>query len=202
MFSLKLFHVEKVNMEAKAVQHLVKAMLLLSDFQPGRSSLEETTTYAKRVVAQLLVDSEDKEEFKDKLLSILANIKSLDGEINQTATGSEVNLALTPEEIAKMDAAEMRSAKEKREDARKLKKRLREQQNYDKTAMNCTRCGLVRRDRLNINQIGLDSDENGTQFDNTFGNVCECSDRSSSTSRSSSRSSSEEDKEATKMKME
>lgn len=186
------------------MQHLVKVLLRLSDFHPERSSIEETTSYGKRIVDQILLDSEDKEEFKDKLLSILRNIESLEGELNGTNRSSDERPPLTPEAVAKMDAADMRSEQERREDARKLKKRLREQKSYDKTAMNCTRCGLVRRDRLNINQIGLDSDENGTQFDNTFGNVCECSDRSSSSSTGSrsSSSSSDDERSTTKMRSE
>lgn len=188
-------------MEAKAVQHLVKVLLRLSDFQSEKISLKETNLFAKRVVDQLLLDCEDKEEFKDKLLSILRNVGSLEGELTLKTSDGGIQHPHTPEAIAKMDAAEMRSGKEKQEDAQRLKKRLREQKNYDKTAMSCARCGLVRRDRLNINQIGLDSDENGTQFDNTFGNVCECSSRSSRSSSSMSGSSDDETKE-TKIKTE
>lgn len=182
------------------MQHLLKVLLRLSDFQSEKISVKETTLFAKRVVDQLLLDCEDKEEFKDKLLSILRNVGSLEGELTLKTSAGTIQYPLTPETIAKMDAAEMRSGKEKQEEARKLKKRLREQKNYDKTAMSCARCGLVRRDRLNINQIGLDSEESGTQFDNTFGNVCECSSRSSSSSSMSG--SSDDEARETKIKTE
>eukprot|EP00796_Vickermania_ingenoplastis_P005005 gene5005-3600_t len=164
------------GMEAKAARLLADTLLRMSDFQPPHRTKDAAEAYAAAVVKGLKdLAPNDKEEFKDRLLEVLTNITNLDGEI---AEGDQ----LTPEAVAGMDAAEMRSAKQKRVAAAELRKRGREQQTYDKTSMYCSRCGLVRRDRLNINQMGLDSEENGTQFEYNFGNLCECAERSSSES--------------------
>lgn len=172
-------------MQAKATQHLTKTLLKMSDFQSENCTQEETESYAKAIVDKLYSVAADKEEFRDRLLAIMLNIENLDGELR----GGQ---KITPEVVATMDAAEMLSAKQRKKEESRLRKRLREQENYDKTSMYCPHCGLVRRDRLNINQMGLDSEENGTHFDYNFGNLCECSERSSSSSSTDSESSSDE----------
>lgn len=154
---------------------VTKALLKLSDFQPGATTTHELEEYAKKVAERMCSETDDAEELKDKLLCLLTNVENLDGEIR----GGQL---IPPEQLAVMDGDEMRSAKQKKELANQLRKRVREQENYDKTSMHCPRCNLVRRDRLNINQMGLDSDENGTQFDYNFGNMCECSERSDDSS--------------------
>lgn len=168
-------------MQVRAVKNLAQTLMKLKDFKCMDCPEKLAEGFAEKVVEKMFSDTEDKEERKDKLLSILLNIHNLEGEL--CSTGEK---GLRPEEVAGMDAAEMCSQKQKREAAASLRKRLREQEAYDKTSLQCLKCGLIRSDRLNVNQMGLDSEENGTQFDYHFGNFCECIDRSSSESESRS----------------
>lgn len=160
--------------DKKLVAFLASSLLKLDDFK-GKS--QDANDYAVQVIATLRTTAESNEDFKDRAMGIIANVKNLNGEFTR--------FHITPTDLATMDATDMLSQLQKREQEKIDRKRAREQTLFDKTGMLCKTCGLVRRDRLNINELALDSEENGTQFDYNFDNVCTCSQTSSSSSTDS-----------------
>lgn len=160
--------------DRKLVALLTSTLQKLDDFS---SSASDAQLYATRVVQTLRQISAHSEDFRDRVAGIVANVHNLRGEIHEQN--------ITPDELARMDETEMLSRAQKREQRVLSRKRAREQTNFDKTSMLCTKCGLIRRDRLNINELALDSEENGTQFDYNFDNVCTCSHSSSDETASS-----------------
>lgn len=165
--------------DTRMVESLKAALLQLEDFRDKLLAAEE---YAVKVVTTARQDADGPDDFKDQIMGIIANVKHLEGEI---ATKE----CIAPEDLAKMDIADMRSRKQKRELALFSRKRAREQTNYERTNMMCSKCGLVRQDRININEMGLDSEENGSHFEYNYDNLCTCS-------HSSEEDSSSEDEEA------
>ena len=162
----------------------------LDDF---KDMADAATSYATTVVAAARAANDTDEDFTDKIMCIVANVKNLNGQLR----GAEGEI--TAEELAVMDANAMRSHQQKKTMAAIHRKRAREQTNIDKTSLHCNKCGLVRRDRLNINELALDSEESGSHFDYNFDNVCTCSHSSeeedSSNESNSDSNSSDEEKE-------
>ncbi|RNF23035.1 uncharacterized protein Tco025E_02946 [Trypanosoma conorhini] len=167
-----------------------KARLQLSTLLRGldefRLHPEKADAYADAAVNKMSAEYLDKESFRDQLMGLLANMRNLDGELEKVG----------PSVLATLNPQEMLSRSQRRDRERFLRKRAREQMLYDVTSMLCPTCKLVRPDRLNLNHMALDSEENGTQFDYNFDNLCQCDHHSSeegtSTSSSSSLSKSEE----------
>ncbi|KEG12203.1 hypothetical protein DQ04_01901090 [Trypanosoma grayi] len=160
-------------MRAKALSQLITVLKDLEEFKrvPEKGSL-----YAEAMVAAMCAAFADKESFRDQLLGVLANIRSVDGELAK----------IGPTALATMKPQEILSARQRRDRDRFLRKRTREQIVYDEIKMLCATCKLVRPDRLNLNHIALDSEENGTQFDYNFDNLCQCSHHSSEDTSSTS----------------
>ncbi|ORC93191.1 uncharacterized protein TM35_000025170 [Trypanosoma theileri] len=168
---------------AKAIAQLTAILSELREFEPTAAA-----AYAESVVSAMAAAFTDKEDFRDQLMSLLANMRSLDGELTQVG----------PAVLATMKPQEMLSRKQRQERNRFLRKRTREQIVYDATSMLCTTCKLVRPDRLNLNQLALDSEENGTQFDYNFDNLCQCThDSDEDTSSTSSSSDTDKDEVST-----
>lgn len=163
--------------DARIVGLLSTTFQRLDDFKDKE---DEATAYAVAVAAAARATSSTEEDFKDQILSIVANVKNLNGQIR----GSTGEIAAA--ELAVMDANSMRSHQQRKQLAALHRKRAREQTNIDKTSLHCTKCGLVRRDRLNINELALDSEESGSHFDYNFDNVCTCSHSSEEESSSDS----------------
>lgn len=170
----------------KAAQLLAKTLKPLKDFNGKPSSVVDV--FARTVATNLYAKSEDKDSFRDSMLALITNLPNLEGELYDGETQ-----LLSPEKLACMDADELRSQQQKKEVGAERRKRMKTEINFDKTSMTCAVCGLVRQDRLNINQMGLDSEENGTQFDYNFGNLCECSSHHSSSDSSDDEASSSEE---------
>ncbi|CBZ38468.1 hypothetical protein, conserved [Leishmania donovani] len=164
----------------KIVNLLAIALQKVDDFK-GKSA--DARHYASQVVAAVRANNNTEEEFRDQIICIVANVKNLNGELG--AVPQERKPGISAAELATMDANAMRSRLQKRTMAATFRKRAREQTNVDKTSLHCTKCGLVRRDRLNINELALDSEESGSHFDYNFDNSCACS-HSSDDERSSS----------------
>ncbi|GET93089.1 hypothetical protein, conserved [Leishmania tarentolae] len=164
----------------KIVNLLTIALQKVDDFK-GKSA--DAKHYASQVVAAVRANNSTEEEFRDHIICIIANVKNLNGELS--AGYQEGKAGISAVELAAMDANAMRSRLQKRVLAATFRKRAREQTNVDKTSLHCTKCGLVRRDRLNINELALDSEESGSHFDYNFDNSCACS-HSSDEERSSS----------------
>ncbi|KPA79851.1 hypothetical protein ABB37_04933 [Leptomonas pyrrhocoris] len=152
--------------DEKIVRVLSTTFQRLDDFN-GRA--DEATAYATAVVAAARANNGTEEEFKDQVMCIVANVRNLNGQIR----GTETQIAAA--ELAVMDANAMRTHQQKQKLAALHRKRAREQTSIDKTSLHCTKCGLVRRDRLNINELALDSEESGSHFDYNYDNVCTCS---------------------------
>ncbi|CCW59900.1 unnamed protein product [Phytomonas sp. EM1] len=150
--------------DKKAVRALVSALEKMDDFKDTK---EEAEKYAEAVVLAVKRQASDAEEFKDQIMGIIANVNNLNSQI--------VEQKISPEALASMEIDEMLSKKQIEENLKASRKRAREQTLYDITSMQCEKCGLVRRDRLNINELGLDSEINGSQFDYNFDNLCDCS---------------------------
>ncbi|KAH9582153.1 hypothetical protein LSM04_006432 [Trypanosoma melophagium] len=166
---------------AKALAQLTATLAELREIGPTAAA-----AYAESVVAAMAAAYTNKEAFRDQLMSLLANMRSLDGELTRVG----------PAALATMKPQEMLSRKQREERSRFLRKRTREQIVYDATSMLCTTCKLVRPDRLNLNQLALDSEENGTQFEYNFDNLCQCNhDSDEDTSSTSSTSTSDTDKD-------
>ncbi|CCW67130.1 unnamed protein product [Phytomonas sp. Hart1] len=136
----------------------------MDDFKHSKS---DTESYAESVVLAVKSRASDADEFKDQIMGIIANVRNLNNQI--------VERKITPEMLASMEIDEMLSKQQIEENLKFSRKRAREQTLYDITSMQCGNCGLVRRDRLNINELGLDSEINGSQFDYNFDNLCACS---------------------------
>ncbi|CBH15483.1 Transcription factor S-II (TFIIS), central domain containing protein, putative [Trypanosoma equiperdum] len=164
-------------MREKATSQLSALLQKMEEF---RSEPVSAMTFARGIVDKMCSTCRDKEAFRDQLMGLLANLKGLDGEL----------LSLGPDTIATMKPKEMLSVEERRKRDRFLRKRIREHMLHDSTKMLCSTCKLVRRDRLNVNQLALDSEENGTHFEYNFDNQCQCSSRSGSEAASSTSSSS------------
>lgn len=154
--------------DAKVTTLLSGVLQKLTDFRGEVAA--EAAAYAAAVVVSSRLQCSSDEDFRDHIMAIIANVKNLDGEL---MNGSIV--ALPPETLAAMDVNEMRSKGQKKSMAVMYRKRAREQTNIDNTSLHCKKCNLVRRDRLNINELALDSEENGSHFDYNFDNVCTCS---------------------------
>jgi hypothetical protein len=152
--------------DEKIIRLLSTIFQRLDDF---KESADEAVAYAAAVVAAARASGDSDEEFHDQMMCIVANVKNLNGQLR----GADGGLAAS--ELAVMDANAMRSHQQKKKMAAIYRKRAREQTNIDKTSLHCTKCGLVRRDRLNINELALDSEESGSHFDYNFDNVCTCS---------------------------
>ncbi|KPI88217.1 hypothetical protein ABL78_2721 [Leptomonas seymouri] len=152
--------------DEKIIRLLSTTFHRLEDF---KDNVEEATSYATAVVAAARAGNDTEEEFKDQIMCIVANVKNLNGQL-RSAEGQ-----ITAAELAVMDANAMSTHQQKQKIAAIHRKRAREQVSIDKTSLHCTKCGLVRRDRLNINELALDSEENGSHFDFNFDNVCVCS---------------------------
>lgn len=156
--------------DAKIINLLALTLQKLDDFK-GRSS--EAAAYAAQVVVAVRANNETEAEFKDQIMCIVANVKNLNGAVRASEQDGDSGIAAA--DLAVMDANAMRSGQQKKAMAATFRKRAREQTNIDKTSLHCTKCGLVRRDRLNINELALDSEESGSHFDYNFDNVCTCS---------------------------
>ncbi|KAG5463856.1 hypothetical protein LSCM1_00028 [Leishmania martiniquensis] len=166
--------------DERVVNLLSIALQKTEDFM-GRGT--DAREYAAQVAAAARANNATEEEFKDQIMCIVANIKNLNGELG--AGSREGRAGISAAELAVMDANEMRSRQQKKSIAAAFRKRAREQTNVDKTSLHCTKCGLVRRERLNINELALDSAESGSHFEYNFDNTCACS-HSSDEERSSS----------------
>nr|CCC93624.1 conserved hypothetical protein [Trypanosoma congolense IL3000] len=166
------------EMRKKAITQLSAVLQKLQEFNNGDQ--EGAQSFAEGIVDELCSTCVCKDAFRDQLMGLLANIRSLDGEL----------LKMGPAAAATMRPQEMLSMEQRRERNRFLRKRIREHMLHDSTKMLCSTCKLVRRDRLNVNQLALDSEENGTHFDYNFDNQCQCSTRSGSTASSSTTSTS------------
>ncbi|ESS70121.1 hypothetical protein TCDM_14190 [Trypanosoma cruzi Dm28c] len=162
--------------EAARAKALLQLTALLKDLEEFRLQPEKAGLYAETVVTRMSSEYSDKESFRDQLMGLLANIRNLDGELEKVG----------PSLLATMKPEEMLSSKQRRDRDRFLRKRVREQILYDVTSMLCATCKLVRPDRLNLNQLALDSEENGTHFDYNFDNLCQCDHRSDEDERSTS----------------
>ncbi|ESL06815.1 hypothetical protein TRSC58_05504 [Trypanosoma rangeli SC58] len=161
-----------------------KACLQLSTMLKGLEEFkvhpEKVGSYAEAIVTKMSAEYSDKESFRDQLMGLLANMRNLDGELEKVG----------PSVLATLSPQEMLSRSQRRDRERFLRKRAREQVLYDVTSMLCPTCKLVRSDRLNLNHLALDSEENGTQFDYNFDNLCQCDHHSSEDTTSTSSSSS------------
>ncbi|CAJ1037488.1 hypothetical protein Q4I32_007749 [Leishmania shawi] len=164
----------------KVVNLLTIALQRIDDFKDKSADARE---YAAQVVAAVRANNDTPEEFKDQMMCIIANVKNLKGELG--AGSHEGKVGISAVELATMDANAMRSGQQKRNMAAVFRKRAREQTSVDKTSLHCIKCGLVRHDRLNINELALDSEASGSHFDYNFDNSCACS-HSSDEERSSS----------------
>lgn len=158
----------KPNKDQRIVSLLAHTLLKLDDFAGKEKEAEE---YAAEVVHAARAAAADVEEFKDHVMGIAANVVHLNGDL--------VAGGITPTDLATMQLHEILSRKQKQEQAALSRKRVKEQIDYDKTSMLCRKCGLIRADRLNINELALDSAESGSHFDYNFDNVCNCSHSSS-----------------------
>ncbi|KAG5489907.1 hypothetical protein JKF63_00024 [Porcisia hertigi] len=165
----------------RIVNLLVMTLQKMDDFKGNGA---DARPYAAQVVAAVRANNDTEEDFKDQIMCIIANIKNLNGELVAGLPEGQ-RTGISAAELAVMDANAMRSVQQKREMAATFRKRAREQTNIDKTSMHCTKCGLVRRDRLNINELALDSEQSGSHFDYNFDNMCSCS-HSSDEERTSS----------------
>ncbi|KAG8343873.1 hypothetical protein ERJ75_000970800 [Trypanosoma vivax] len=163
------------SLRSKAIAQfttVLKGMQEFADASPRARS------FAEELVVAMSAAYDSKESFRDQWMGILANIKSMDGEL----------VKIGPASVATMQPQEMLSREQRLERDRFLRKRVREQIVYDSTCMLCSTCKLVRPDRINLNQLALDSEQNGTQFDYNFDNLCQCTSRSSSEATTSTSS--------------
>lgn len=164
----------KPSKDHRIITLLAQTLMKLEDFS---GQAEAAASFAADVVAATRANAADVDEFKDQVMGIVANVPHLNGELTEAS--------ITPEELAKMDLTEMLSREQKRALVIISRKRAKEQTDYDKTSLLCKKCGMVRADRININELGLDSEENGSHFEYNFDNMCNCSHSSSDESDSS-----------------
>ncbi|EPY35644.1 hypothetical protein STCU_01030 [Strigomonas culicis] len=156
--------------DARLILSLTTILLRMDDFKADEPAAK---LYATDVVAALHERIKGSEAFVDEAMGVLANVKHLNRELRLDGT-------ISARELAAMDTADMLSATQKKKREQFLRKRAREQTNRDALSLQCGKCGCVRKDRLNMNEIGLDSEENGSHFDYHFDNYCECSHSSES----------------------
>lgn len=162
---------------AKMVKFLSQALLKLSDFNGDE---QRATAFAEGTIETIRQISGDGQELKDRVVSIIVNVKNLDGEFGDDD--------IDPKALATMDPAEMLSNKQRRILRRQMMKRARDSTITGSLSPLCDTCGLMRRDRVNINNLSLDDSEDHGVPDRDFENMCECPYSSAAPSRTSSSS--------------
>lgn len=146
---------------------LSDALAKLSDFD----SREKAELFSRETVKAVWASADGPDEFRDNCLAIIANAHDLDSVIQKKS--------ITPAQLASMSEVEIASAIDDEKRAKESRKRARELINYDKTGLMCSKCGGVRQDRINPNQLALDSEEAGSHFDYDFDTICNCTHSSS-----------------------
>ncbi|EPY25468.1 hypothetical protein AGDE_11739 [Angomonas deanei] len=149
--------------DTKLINLVSKTLAALEDFKGDSDGAGQ---FAKELVTEVRASSPTEDDFKDQLMGIVANVKNLNGHIKGT---------VTPLQLATMDINAILSEKQKKEQEKFSRKRARQQINENNLSLLCEKCSRTRKDRINLNQIGLDSEENGTQFDYHFDALCSCS---------------------------
>jgi hypothetical protein len=151
---------EKMRVNAKAS---LKKQLCDAPFFKSQAELE---AYVTRIDEGIYSEFKKPDDYLDQLTSILANASNIRNFLHE----------FDPFHLGKCDPSSIAPKAARIRQKREKIKRARETESYDQTSMFCSECRKVRRDRVNQNRMGLDSDELGTQFDTNFENYCVCDD--------------------------
>ena len=131
---------------------------------PLFKSEAETDSYVARIDEGIYSEHTNAEDYRDQLQAIVANAPNIVNFLHE----------FDPFQLGKCDPLAIATKTARVQRKREKVKRARESEIFDTTSTICTNCKLVRRDRLNLNRMGLDSEELGTQFEYNFDNFCSC----------------------------
>ncbi len=126
----------------------------------------ELDDYIGRIDKGIFAEHKRPEDYRDQLMAIVANAASIRDYLHE----------FDAEQLGKCDPSMIVTRTERIRKKREKMKRARETESFDQTSIYCAECRKVRRDRVNHNRMGLDSEELGTQFETNFENFCECND--------------------------
>ncbi|CUG91253.1 Hypothetical protein, putative [Bodo saltans] len=136
----------------------------LTDAPYFKNSPEKLEPFVVGIEASMFASKVSSSAFRDHLLAIVSNVTKL----------LTVVQDFDPAELGSMHPQDILDKKSKERQEKRSAKRSRETQIKDDTSIICTNCGLPRMTRLNLNRMGLDSEELGSQYEYNFETVCQC----------------------------
>jgi hypothetical protein len=136
----------------------------LSDAPCFKSNPEELESFAAGVEASMFASKLTSSAFRDHLLAIVSNVAKI----------LDVVQDFEPADLGSMHPQDILDKKSRERQEKRSAKRSRETQVKDDTSIFCANCGLPRMTRLNLNRMGLDSEELGSQYEYNFETVCQC----------------------------
>lgn len=150
---------QRQNARAVLTRRFEKAPLFSAS--SGESSL---AVFVNNVEESLFKHKRNHAAYRDQLLAIVSNAARMIPTLED----------FDPADIGQMHPSEMLSRNLKQKQEKRIHKRSREAEALDDTKIHCPECGFVRRSRLNVNRMALDSEELGTQYEYNFDNLCTC----------------------------
>jgi len=118
--------------------------------------------YASHIEEAIFSSFRDPEEYRDQLQVILANGSAFLSE----------NENYDPKLLGRCTAQDLLTKKQQHKRDKFLDRRA--QAGVNDNMLACPNCNLIRRERLNLNRVGLDSEEFGIHFETQFENYCTC----------------------------
>lgn len=149
---------------ASAKQLLLRKLLDAPRFQSNGASSNAAEKYCEEVATSMRRTWSTRAAFRDHLQVIVANVGLIKPALDE----------FDPDALGKMAPSDIMSKRVKARHEKLRMKRSRESDEVDDTRIHCDQCGFVRRTRLNLNRMALDSEDLGSQFEYNFDNVCEC----------------------------
>lgn len=144
---------------AKALLH--KKLVDAPHFKAHPEKLEQ---FVSDVEASMFASKAIGNAFRDQLLAIVSNLAKI----------LHVIQDFSPHELGKMHPQDILDEQAKKRQERRSMKRSRETELKEDTSIFCGSCGCPRMTRLNLNRMGLDSEELGSQYEYNFETVCQC----------------------------